>query len=59
MQKKQIKPNWRNKARFFMNRAPKYFALSAKYGKSGDFLLLILLIFGGFRRFFYYLCKTN
>jgi hypothetical protein len=36
----------------------KCFFLRGKYRVSDDFLVLILLIFGGLRYFFYYLC-TN
>ena len=36
----------------------KCFFLKGKYRASDDFLVLILLIFGGLRYFFYYLC-TN
>ena len=35
----------------------KCFFLRGKYRVSDDFLVLILLIFGGLRYFFYYLCR--
>lgn len=35
----------------------KCFFLRGKYRESDDFLVLILLIFGGLRYFFYYLCR--
>ena len=35
----------------------KCFFLRGKYRVSDDFLVLILLIFGGVRYFFYYLCR--
>ena len=35
----------------------KCFFLKGKYRASDDFLVLILLIFGGLRYFFYYLCR--